>query len=44
MNWTLAKIWNESLVSTKQREIAPRDYIYASEIGGAYIEIGRAHV
>lgn len=38
MNWNFAKIWNESLTSTERREPAQRDYIYASELGGPYID------
>lgn len=36
--WTLEEIWNESLGIRLQREIKPRDYIYASELGGALID------
>lgn len=36
--WTLAQIWNESL-DNEEREIAPRDRLYASELGRSDIDI-----
>lgn len=36
MNWSFTDVWNQS-ISVQNREIKPRDYIYASEIGGSYI-------
>jgi len=36
--WTLAGIWNESLNNRFDRPIQPRNYIYASEIGGSFCD------
>ncbi len=36
-NWRLEDVWNDALI-TERREIKPRDYIYASEIGKNYWE------
>lgn len=38
-NWTIHDIWNSALVNEKPREYKPRDYIYASELGIAPIDI-----
>lgn len=38
MKWTFSKIWNESLENRKERELAIRDYIWASELGGSFID------
>src|SRR5574343_412481 len=35
-SWSIQKIWNEMLVS--ERELKPRNYIYASEIGQPYLD------
>lgn len=35
--WTFIDVWNQSLVRP-DKPIVPRDYIYASEIGGAHID------
>lgn len=35
-DWNLSSIWNESFDSIKDREIEPRDYCYASELGQSY--------
>lgn len=34
--WTISELWNDLL--TTQREIKPRDYIYASEIGQPFLD------
>lgn len=36
-NWTIQDLWNDTLIE-KQREVKPRDYIRASEIGGAFLD------
>lgn len=36
--WNLAEVWNKSLDNSAPREYKPRDYIWASEIGGSYID------
>lgn len=33
-NWSFASLWNDSLLSFGQRILEPRNYIYASELGG----------
>jgi hypothetical protein len=39
LKWSFSNIWNESLEKGKpERKLEPRDYIYASEMGGAYID------
>jgi hypothetical protein len=38
MEWEFAKVWNDSLLKEHSRPIEPRDYIWASEIGGAYAD------
>ena len=38
MNWTFYNIWNESLESRKERELKPRQKIWASELGSSYID------
>ena len=35
-SWTFANVWNDSLIQ-KERAVEPRDYIWASELGGSYI-------
>jgi hypothetical protein len=37
-DWNLAKVWNASLDVDRQREYEPRDYIWASELGGSYYD------
>ncbi len=37
--WSLAKIWNKSLEKTIEREVEPRDRMYASELGRSDIDI-----
>lgn len=39
MDWTFSKIWNESIDSRQDRPIAPRNRIWASELGKPFIEI-----
>jgi hypothetical protein len=36
-SWSIAGLWNQALLKP-QREIKPRDYCYASELGNAYID------
>jgi len=36
--WNFAQLWNESIISVPQRPLTARDYIYASEIGGSFID------
>lgn len=36
--WSVAEIWNNSLLTFDTRSPEPRDYMYASEIGGAFID------
>lgn len=36
--WSLAGIWNASLDVNPPREYEPRDYIWASELGGSYYD------
>ena len=39
LKWSFGQIWNNSLETRdNERKITPRDYIYASELGGAYID------
>jgi len=39
LKWSMMGIWNESIVvSRSDRKPEPRDYIYASEMGGAFID------
>jgi len=37
MNWNLQQLWNECVYS-QQRELEPRDYCYASEIGQPLVD------
>lgn len=37
-SWSLAKVWNETLDIDNHRPYEPRDYIYASELGGSYYD------
>lgn len=37
MSWTFFQHWNNS-ISREDRPLKPRDYIWASEIGGAYLD------
>jgi len=38
MKWSFYQIWNKSLENRKDRELKLRENIWASEIGGAYID------
>lgn len=38
LRWTFSNIWNESLEQGKERELAPRQHIWATELGGAMID------
>lgn len=38
-NWTLAKVWNESITKRTDRPVEPRNRIYASELGRSDIDI-----
>ena len=38
MKWTIAEVWNQALESREERKLEERDYIWASELGGAYID------
>lgn len=37
-SWRFAEIWNDSLLTFGERPPLARDYIYASELGGAFID------
>jgi hypothetical protein len=37
MKWSFAEYWNSSIIKD-EREMLPRNYIYASELGGSYID------
>ncbi|HEY9487622.1 MAG TPA: hypothetical protein VIQ51_04780 [Chryseosolibacter sp.] len=37
-SWTFSEIWNDSLLTFDERTLIPRDYIYASELGGSFID------
>lgn len=36
--WNMATLWNDSFRLIPPKEIVPRDYIYASELGGSFID------
>lgn len=36
--WEFARVWNESLTTRAERPPRPRDYVWASEIGGSMID------
>lgn len=36
--WTLQDIWNESIDQKEDRKIEPRNYLYASEVGGSIVD------
>lgn len=38
MKWSFYNIWNQSLENRPERAIAPRSNIWASELGGAYLD------
>lgn len=37
-SWEFANVWNQSLVVRKERPLEPRDYVWASEIGGGMLD------
>lgn len=37
-NWGIAQLWNLSLDSVPQRDYEPRDYVWASELGGSFYD------
>lgn len=37
--WSLAKMWNRALEQTEEREVFPRDRIFASELGRSDVDI-----
>lgn len=37
--WTLSEQWNKSLEEKEEREVIPRDYIWASELGKSPIDV-----
>src|SRR3954469_6411316 len=38
IDWKFSHVWNDSLLNFAERPMKPRDYIYASELGGPYID------
>lgn len=38
-NWTFAEVWNKGLENKEEREPEPRDYIWASELGKAPVDV-----
>lgn len=38
LSWGFAEVWNQSLTTRAERSIVPRDYVWASEIGGSMID------
>lgn len=36
--WTFTNVWNDSLLTRKERVMAPRDHLWASELGNATID------
>lgn len=36
--WSLSSIWNERLDAQPERPLMPRNYLYASELGGAFCD------
>ena len=39
LSWSFYKVWNESLKQGRsEKELQPRDHIWATEIGGSYID------
>lgn len=37
-SWSFAQVWNEALNVDRQRELKPRNYVYASELGRGYYD------
>lgn len=38
LSWSFYQIWNKSLEERKERELTPRSHIWATELGGAFID------
>jgi len=38
LNWSFSKIWNKSLEQSENRPLSVRNHIWASEIGGSYLD------
>ena len=38
MTWTFSEVWNKALEFEPEKKHEPRSHIWASEIGGAYID------
>jgi len=38
IHWTLAGVWNKSYDLLPEKEVRPRDYMYASELCGAFLD------
>jgi hypothetical protein len=38
-NWSIQQFWNDTALPNNSWPIAPRDYIYATEIGAPFIEV-----
>jgi hypothetical protein len=38
MKWSFSGVWNDTLLKEKDRPAEPRDYIWASEIGGSFVD------
>jgi len=38
MKWSFSEAWNKALETRNEREIKPRNVIWASELGGSYID------
>lgn len=38
MSWSIGQVWNEALETGREREAKSRQHIWASEIGGSYID------
>lgn len=36
--WSLAQVWNVALENVPRRELEPRDYVWASELGGSFYD------
>ena len=39
INWSIQTFWNESILTPKDRPAAPRDILFAGEIGNIYLDI-----
>lgn len=38
MKWSFGKIWNDTLEENRERKMEPRERIWASEIGGSFVD------